>query len=60
MADVADVERENKTIKETNPKLVFMVAFTPTLPASPGLEIPSSPIANAMRNGEGLQLSHIS
>ena len=26
----------------------------------PGLEIPSSPIANAMRNGEGLQLSHIS
>ena len=25
-----------------------------------GLEIPSSPIANAMRNGEGLQLSHIS
>ena len=25
-----------------------------------GLEIPSSPVANAMRNGEGLQLSHIS
>ena len=51
---VADVLVPNKQQAISNHHAELIVL------SQAGLEIPSSPIANAMRNGEGLQLCHIS